>query len=136
MKKKENDNRPAARIKQLAQWYIDHKAFRGMNTFEMACGLSPRYVKNIYATEKGNPSVDVIAHIYRTFKGVSLEWLVLGDGNMFTVSDAMAIRYAKDATGELKKEQKIRSVLNNNILKGMSREEKLELVSRMLEEDK
>ena len=128
-------NRPADRIKHLAQWYIDHKVFRGINTFEKACGFSERYVKNICATEHGNPGVETIANIVRRFKDVSLQWLVLGDGKMFTVDDNTAIRHAKDATADLKKEDKIRSVLNNKALKGMTREEKMDLVQRILDEE-
>lgn len=50
--------------------------------FEKMCGISNYYIRNICATEKGNPGVDIIAKIYTTFPSVSLEWLVLGKGSM------------------------------------------------------
>ena len=129
-------NRPADRIKQLAQFYVDHKVFRGVNVFEGVCGLSKRYIKNLCATEHGNPGVDTIIKIYRTFEGINLHWLVLGDGDMFTVSDDNAVRYGLEASLDYKKEQKVRSVMNNKILKGMTREEKMELMERILNDEK
>lgn len=135
MEKEMKKNRPVDRIKALAQFYIDHKAIRSMRVFEDACGLSQRYIKNLYLTEHGNPGVETVAQIYRAFKGINLEWLVLGDGKMFKVDDDTAIRFAKDATADLKKEDKIRSVLNNKALKGMTREEKMDLVQRILNEE-
>ena len=131
MEKENVQNRPADRIRQLAQWYIDHKVFRGMATFEGASGLSARYVKNLCGTTHGNPGVDTIASIYKTFRGVSLEWLVLGDGEMFTVSEDDAVRYGKDAVADFEKEAKVRSILNNKKLKGMTREEKLALMRKI-----
>ena len=128
------NNRPVDRIKQLAQFYVDHKVFRGVTMFERACGFSQFYVKNLCQTVHGNPGVDTIATIYRKFKVVSLEWLVLGEGKMFTVSDDEAVRIAKDSTCDFKKEEKIRKVLNNKLLKGMTREEKMELMQRILDE--
>lgn len=125
-------NRPADRIKALADFYIAKKVFRGMKTFEEACGLSPRYVRNICATTHGNPGVDTIVKIYRTFRGINLEWLVLGDGDMFTVSEEDAIRAGRDATDELKKEEKVRSVLQSKAIRDLTMEEKLELVKRVL----
>lgn len=127
------EGRTADRIRQLAQWYIDHGVFRGMATFEEVCGLSARYVKNLCATVHGNPGVDTIASIYRTFSGVSLHWLVLGEGEMFTVSDEEAERAGRDATDEQKKMAKIRTMLNSKTLKGMTREEKLEFVKYVLD---
>lgn len=132
MEKKEE--RTADRIKKLAQFYIDHKVFRGMNMFEEACGLSGRYVKNLCATVHGNPGVDTIASIYRTFRGVNLYWLVLGEGEMFTIDEEEAARAGRDATDEFKKKAKIRSMLNNKTLKDMTREEKIEFVKQVLED--
>lgn len=131
-----NQNRPVDRIRALAQFYIDHKVIRSVRVFEEACGLSQRYIKNLYLTEKGNPGVETIAQIVRKFNGINLEWLVLGEGKMFNVDDNTAIRYAKDATADFKKEDKIRAVLKNKVLQGMTREEKLELVQRVLEDEK
>ena len=130
------NERPVDRIRQLSKFYISHKVFRGENTFESACGLSYRYVKNLCLTKHGNPGVDTIVKIYRTFRGVSLEWLVLGEGEMFTVSEEEALRAARDATDVLKKEKSIRSVLNSRQLKGMTYEEKMELVWRVLGDEK
>lgn len=125
-------NRPADRIRELAQFYVSHKVFRGVKTFEAVCGLSKFYVKNISATTHGNPGVDIIAKIYKTFPGVSLYWLVLGEGEMLTVSEDEAVRAARDACAGYNKESKINSILNNKILKDMSREEKLDFVDKLL----
>ena len=126
------NNRAADRIMELANFYIDNKVMRGQHSFEGACGLSKRYIKNICMTEHGNPGVDTIAKIYNTFKVVNLHWLVLGEGKMFTVSKEEALRAGRDACGDFDKEDKIRKLLNNKALKGMTREEKLELVERVL----
>ena len=134
MEKKEN--RSADRIKQLAQFYISHKVFRSLQTFEAACGLSRFYIKNLCATVHGNAGVDTIVKIYNTFNGINLYWLVLGEGKMFTIDTEEAIRAARDATENVKKETKIRNLLNNKVLKGMSREEKLELMQRVLNDEK
>ena len=134
MEKKEN--RSADRIKQLAQFYISHKVFRSLQTFEEACGLSKFYIKNLCATVHGNAGVDTIAKIYRTFKGVNLHWLVLGEGAMFDVSEVEAIRNAQIACEDVKKEAKIKNLLNSKVLKGMTREEKLDFVDKLLNENK
>ena len=93
-----NDERPIDRIKKLAQWYIDKKALPSMKAFELSCGLSEAYIKNMYETIKGNTGVDSIAKIYKTYKSVSLEWLVLGEGEMLTTSEEEAIANAKEAS--------------------------------------
>ena len=131
-KRVERADRAADRIRLLVQFYIDHKAIKNMKTFEDACGLSPRYVKNLSGTTHGNAGVDTIAKIYRTFGGVNLHWLVLGDGDMFTVSEENALRYARDATADAVKKSKIRSMLNSKAFKGMTREEKMDLVEQIL----
>lgn len=128
------DNRSADRIKQLAQFYVDNKVLRGVTAFEGVCGLSQFYIKNLCATVHGNAGVDTIAKIYNTFKGINLHWLVLGEGKMFLCSTEEAIRYGRDACADYKKESKVRSVLNSKVLKGMTREEKLELMQRILDE--
>lgn len=86
-------------------------------------------------TEHGNPGVDTIAKIYKTFKVVSLHWLVLGEGEMFTVSDEEAISAGRSACADFDKESKIRSMMRSKVLKGMTREEKMELVERVLNDD-
>ena len=133
-KRVERSDRPADRIMLLAQFYIDHKAVKSISVFEDACGLGARYVKNLAATTHGNSGVDTVARIYRTFKGINLHWLVLGEGDMFTVSEEDALRYARDATADAVKKSKIRSMLNSKAFKGMTHEEKLELVHQIIEE--
>lgn len=108
-----NEERPIDRIKKLAQWYIDHDALSGMKAFEVSAGLSPAYVKNLHLTKVGNPSVDAVAKIYRTFKGVSLEWLVLGEGDMLTVPEDEAIKNAMEASKEYMIEGHMRRLLKN-----------------------
>lgn len=78
-----NDERPVDRIKDFANWLIENKIIKSMYAFEKLCGLSHFYIKNLSATEKGNPGVDTIAKIYEVFPVVSLEWLVAGKGKMF-----------------------------------------------------
>ena len=105
--------RPIDRIKQLAQWYIDHDALSGMKAFEVSAGLSPAYIKNLHLTKVGNPGVDAVVKIYRTFKGVSLEWLVLGEGDMFTIPEEEAIKNAMEASKEYMIEGHMRRLLKN-----------------------
>lgn len=112
-----NEERPIDRIKTLAQWFIDHHALSGMKAFELSAGLSPAYIKNLYLTKSGNPGVDTVAKIYKTFKGVSLEWLVLGEGDMLTVSEEEAIQTAVEASKEYMIEGHIRRMLNRNVSK-------------------
>lgn len=80
----ENKERPIDRIRQLADWLIEHNVIRSLVKFEEVCGLSKNYVKNLSATGKGNPGVDTIASIYDAFPSVSLKWLIAGKGSMFT----------------------------------------------------
>lgn len=125
-------NRPIDRIKALAKWYIEHKAIKSMYIFEHVCGFSKHYVKNLCATKGGNCSVETVASVYRTFKGVNLHWLVLGEGSMFTVSDEEAISNALAATMDYSKEIKIKKLLDNKLLNGLTKEEKLELFDRLM----
>lgn len=78
--------RPIDRIKTLAQWLIDHKVIKSMYAFEKVCKLSKRYVKNLSVTEKGNPSVEVVAQIYEVFPAMNLEWMITGKGKMWKPS--------------------------------------------------
>lgn len=82
-KKLENKGRPVDRIRSLADWMIEHKVLKSHYAFEKVCGLSTYYLRNLSATEKGNPGVDTICKIYTTFPHVNLEWLVTGEGRMF-----------------------------------------------------
>lgn len=77
--------RPIDRIKAFAQWLIDNKVIKSMYVFERICGLSLRYVKNLSATEKGNPGVEVVAKIYEVFPDMNLEWMVTGKGRMWKI---------------------------------------------------
>lgn len=125
-------NRPVDRIKQLAQWYKAKGVISSINMFEEVCGFSKNYIKNLHETKIGNPSVDVIAKIYKTFSGVSLHWLVLGEGDMFTVSELEVISAGNQAVKDCVKSKKVRKLLNNKVLNGMTREEKLELIEKLL----
>lgn len=81
---KQKKERPIDRIKALADWLIANKVIKTLTKFEEVCGLSRHYVKNLMQTEKGNPGVDTLAAIYEVFPSVSLKWLVVGKGPMFT----------------------------------------------------
>ncbi len=82
--------RPADRIHDLASYLVKNKVIKNISMFEKMCGLSSYYIRNICATDKGNPGVDVIAKIYTTFPSVNLEWLVLGKGGMLKNKDENA----------------------------------------------
>ena len=77
--------RPVDRISQLMQWLVDNEVLKSAYAFEKVCGLSKFYIRNLSATEKGNPGVDTVAKIYDVFPQVNLEWLVTGKGKMFKV---------------------------------------------------
>ena len=78
--------RPIDRIRALADWLIEKKVVKSITQFENVCGMSPKYIRNLRATEKGNPGVETIAGIYDVFPSVSLKWLVTGKGGMFPPS--------------------------------------------------
>lgn len=82
---KQNVERPVDRIKNLSKWLIDNEVLKSVYAFEHLCGLSDHYIKNLNATEKGNPGVDIVAKIYDKIPLVDLEWLVTGKGKMFKV---------------------------------------------------
>lgn len=128
----ENKERPIDRIKTLIRWYLDHNAIKSVNVFEYVCGFSKNYVRNLAATKVGNPSIEAVASICRTFKGVNLHWLVLGEGDMFTVSDEEAISNALAATMDYTKEMKIKKLLDSKLLKGLTKQEKMELFDRLM----
>ena len=75
--------RPIDRIKMLADWLIENGVIKSIYAFERVCGLSKLYVRNLLATQKGNPGIEVVARIYDVFPMVSIEWLVTGRGNMW-----------------------------------------------------
>ena len=74
------------RIRALADWLVEKKVVKSITQFENVCGMSPKYIRNLRATEKGNPGVETIAGIYDVFPSVSLKWLVTGKGGMFPPS--------------------------------------------------
>ena len=126
MEKKEKTERPVDRIRQLARWYIDNGAITSVKSFEIAAGLSSNYIKNLYQTEKGNPGVDTVAKIYRTFAGVSLKWLVLGEGKMFTIPDEKALENARDAVRDYKVMRGVKRMLGKH-----SKEELIAIIEKM-----
>ena len=79
------------RIRLLAEWMVDHKVVKSVTHFESVCGLSGRYIRNLVATEKGNPGVDTVAAIYDVFPAVSIKWIVTGKGRMFTARNEEAM---------------------------------------------
>ena len=81
----EQNIRPVDRISQLMQWLVDNEVLKSSYAFEKVCGLSKFYLRNLSATEKGNPGVDTIAKIYDLFPQINLEWVVTGKGKMFRI---------------------------------------------------
>ena len=77
--------RPVDRIRALVKWLVEKEVLKSEMAFERLCDLSAHYIRNLAATEKGNPGVDTIAKIYEMFPQVNLEWLVTGKGKMFRV---------------------------------------------------
>lgn len=77
--------RPVDRLSQLMQWLVDNEVLKSSYAFEKVCGLSKFYLRNLSATEKGNPGVDTIAKIYDVFPQINLEWVVTGKGKMFRI---------------------------------------------------
>ena len=126
MKDKNDLTRPIDRIKAIAQFYIDNGALASMKNFEEACDLSSNYVKNLSATQKGNPGVDVVAKIYRTFKGISLNYIILGEGDMFTIPWKEALDAAKEIGENYKLTRSIR-----RMLKDKSKDEILDIIKNM-----
>lgn len=118
--------RPIDRIKAIAQFYIDNGALASMKNFEEACNLSSMYVKNLSATQKGNPGVDVVAKIYRTFRGISLNYIILGEGDMFTIPWKEALDAAKEIGENYKLTRSIR-----RMLKDKSKDEILDIIKNM-----
>lgn len=118
--------RPIDRIKAIAQFYIDNGALASMKNFEEACDLSSNYVKNLSATQKGNPGVDVVAKIYRTFKGISLEYIILGEGEMFAIPWKDALNAAREIGENYKLTRSIR-----RMLKDKSKDEILDIIKNM-----
>ena len=100
----ENDNeRPIDRIKQVADWLTEKKIVKSVNAFERVCGLSHLYIRNLSATEKGNPGMDVAAKIYAAFPSLNLEWLVTGKGKMWKKKedDALINKIKSDIINKL-----------------------------------
>ena len=81
----EQKDRPVDRISQLMQWLVDNEVLKSAYAFEKVCGLSKFYIRNLSATERGNPGVDTVAKIYDVFPQVNLEWMITGRGKMFKV---------------------------------------------------
>lgn len=126
MNKETDRERPIDRIRAIAQFYIDHGALASMRNFEEACDLSVMYVKNLSATEKGNPGVDVVAKIYRTFRGISLEYIVLGEGKMFTIPEREALGAAEKVGKDYLVARSMR-----RMLKDRSKEELLDILEHL-----
>jgi hypothetical protein len=130
------------RIKVLAQWMISHKVVRSLQDFEAVCGLSRYYIKNLSATEKGNPGLDVVAKIYDMFPSVNLKWMVTGKGNMFTVrnEDELAERLRIDmVTNQVLSANKTEADLKDALKKtlqdlknDLTAEEKVAILEKLL----
>lgn len=75
--------RPIDRIQSVVDYLKKCHIVHSQASFEKIVGLSPHYIKNMLATEKGNPSVIVVAQIYEVFSTINLEWIITGKGHMF-----------------------------------------------------
>ena len=66
-------------VKERLIAFIEHKGL-SKNAFEVACGLSSRYVSNISVSISPN----MIKKISLTFPDLNTTWLLTGDGSMLT----------------------------------------------------
>lgn len=139
---KQNTERPVDRIRAFADWLVANHVIKSIARFEEACGLSKNYIKNLMATEKGNPGVETIAAIYDVFPGVSLKWLVVGKGSMFTsrneaeVIERMRLDLASHEVIRATTEKKdIKEALKKALVDykdDLSAEEKIALLEKLL----
>jgi hypothetical protein len=137
-----NYDRGIDRINALARWLIEHKVVMSLQGFETTCGLSRYYIKNLSATEKGNPGLDVVAKIYDVFPSVNLKWLVTGKGNMFSVrnEDELAERLRIDmVTNQVLSANKTEADLKDALKKtlqdlknDLTAEEKVAILEKLL----
>lgn len=92
------NERAIDRLDEFCKWCIDQKLVKSRSDFEVKCGMGRAYLRNsLAASNKGNIGADVMASVKRTFPMLSLDWLVLGDGNMLTAmpSGGYIARYEK-----------------------------------------
>lgn len=136
------ENRPIDRIKALTAWLIEHGVIKSIRQFEEICGLSRHYVRNLSATEKGNPGVDIIASIFEAFPSVSLKFLITGKGKMFAAKDEAELAermrldiVSKEVLHSAKGKKDIKEALKSALLDhkdDLSAEEKIALLERLL----
>ena len=138
----ERKERPIDRIVSLIEWLIAHGVIKSVAQFESLCGLSSRYIRNLSATKKGNPGVDIVAAIYGVFPAVSLKWLITGNGRMFTQRDEEAMLAAMrldvvshDVLSATNDNNNLRETLKRTLLDhkdDLSAEEKVALLEKLL----
>lgn len=75
------------RLYIFCKWCIENDLVHSLRDFELQCGLAIGYIRNsALPTNKGSIGADVIASVKRAFPMLSLDWLVLGEGNMVTTT--------------------------------------------------
>lgn len=69
-------------VKQRIMLFIQKKGIK-VGTFERMCGLSNAYLKSVINT----PSLSKIEKICETFPELNKDWLITGNGEMFSVEN-------------------------------------------------
>lgn len=81
------NERSIDRLYAFCMWCIDNNLVHSLRDFEVQCGLAIGYIRNsALPTNKGSIGADVMASVKRAFPMLSLDWLVLGEGNMVTTT--------------------------------------------------
>ena len=92
------NERSIDRLYAFCKWCVANKLVHSLRDFELQCGLAKGYIRNsALPTNKGSIGADVMASVKRAFPMLSLDWLVLGEGNMVTTvpSGGYVARYQK-----------------------------------------
>lgn len=92
------NERSIDRLYAFCKWCVENGLANSLRDFEMQCGLAIGYIRNSsLPTNKGSIGADVMASVKRAFPMLSLDWLVLGEGNMVTTTPAggYVARYQK-----------------------------------------
>lgn len=69
-------------VKQRIMLFIQKKGIK-VGTFERMCGLSNAYLKSVI----NSPSLSKIEKICETFPELNKDWLITGNGEMFSVEN-------------------------------------------------
>ena len=92
------NERSIDRLYAFCKWCIENNLVHSLRDFEAQCGLAIGYVRNsMLPSNKGSIGADVMASVKRAFPMLSLDWLVLGEGNIVTTipTGGYVARYQK-----------------------------------------